>query len=187
MTNSEETGSWWKRWDGHRGQYVRKQALRRWKAPAFFKGSSFICLRMGIWGKLLLTPLVCQDWELLPVLLQGRILAEFLLEGYLLSTPVAVAKLCQLLNILYEMCWNWRLLVNLQQPLHLCVVVPLSPPLPSFSPFCPPYVSSSFPSFLFCSCHAVIIWLLYLRLLFWPVLKDFSLIDVFKFSCKYIL
>lgn len=49
MTNGREAGGWLKRRDGHGRQYIGKQALRRWKAPAFFKGSSFICLRMGIW------------------------------------------------------------------------------------------------------------------------------------------
>lgn len=89
---------WWRGWG------LIKTPRRPWqtiyretgfaevKSSSIFQRKLFHLSENGHLGKPLLTPLVCQDWELLPVLLQGRILTEFSLAGYLLSRPVSGVK-----------------------------------------------------------------------------------------------
>lgn len=67
----------------------REAGFAEVKSSSIFQRKFFHLSANGHLGKPLLTPLVCQDRELLPVLLQGGICAEFSLAGYLLSTPVA--------------------------------------------------------------------------------------------------
>ena len=135
---------WWRGWG------LIKTPRRPWetiyreagfaevKSSSIFQRKFFHLSENGHLGKPLLTPLVCQDWELLPVLFQGRTLAEFSLPGYLLSTPVAGEMWYPLLNKAFSN-WvlDWRLPANLQEPLHLSGgSFPLLPSLPSsLSPY----------------------------------------------------
>lgn len=140
---------WWRGWG------LIKTPRRPWqtiyretgfaevKSSSIFQRKLFHLSENGHLGKPLLTPLVCQDWELLPVLVQDGVLPEFSLPGYPSSSWWLAQRELQY--------WGRRSLSSVPQTEGFL--------LTSRSPWASEVVLLPFrPSFLWLLCHTVIIW-----------------------------